>query len=111
MALATNHSPRARAERVLGLAVHPKALDRLFELCPEASVRVRHLQLWDPMDHWYERANGKIVPNITRVTEVQIDVPQEGVALAFAECHPEDNYVRRRGIELAFRRALKLVPK
>lgn len=100
-----------KAAMALGSAVHPAALDRLFELCPEAVVRVRHQSLGVLGATWYERANGAVVPYAFRTTVVQIDLARGDVVYGRARCHPEDNYDRRKGIELAFRRALKRVPR
>lgn len=83
--------------RILGKAVHPNALRRLHELWPNAVVRVLH---------------GEEFPGQVRGTTVRIyerpGVPG-GPVYGVAICHPNDQWDRRRGIELAFRRALAQV--
>jgi hypothetical protein len=81
-----------RAEKVLGKAVHPDALNRLFELWPKAKVEVKHYGL-------RHRKRG------TRVT---ITFGAKSVH-GFAECSLDDQYERKRGIQLAFQRALQKV--
>jgi hypothetical protein len=90
---------RQRAELVLGNAVHPAALDRLFELWPTAHVVVRHsLQFNDG------------VP--IKVTHIEVWDRPPGEAgpypeLGIAKCRLDvDSWERRRGIGLAFKRAL-----
>ena len=98
---------QARNARVLGKAVHPKALARLHELWPDAIVKVYHdrvgrgpkyPQAW----HYVRRTRVHIIPSTPG-----------GAATATGEvvCHSEDTFNRRRGIELAFRRELKAVPQ
>ncbi len=87
-------SPREKAERCLGKAVHPKALDRLFELAPEAEVGVHHhVSTWD----------GR------QITTVTIGLPVGHEIHATAKVHPRDQFRRRYGIDLAFRRGLRKV--
>lgn len=100
--------PRQLAARVLGKAVHPFAVNRLFELWPEAQVAVRHGET---------RHDGADL----RFTEVEI---WEGERTAGtdpgswagvntrhvtrrATCHPADPFDRRTGIRLAFDRCLR----
>jgi hypothetical protein len=91
-----------RAQRVLGKAVHPGAIDRLYELWPEAIVYVQHGENRAPGDRMSGPA---IVTRWTRVTIVRSSAKlYEVVGEAF--CHPNDRYDRKRGIELAFKRAL-----
>jgi len=93
--LADKVQPSARelAERVLGKAVHPQAIDRLFELEPDAEVEVEH-------------APAGMRP---RFTVVRIGRKEGRLQLAAAEatCSPSDQFDRRRGIRLAFGRALR----
>lgn len=85
-----------KASRALGKAVHPEALNRLFELCPTAFVKVVHRHYLPGADRWTEV---RIYPN-----------PDGGVPVqASAIPHPNDQYNRRYGIDLAFRRALRKV--
>jgi hypothetical protein len=99
----------ARNRRVLGKAVHPLALVRLHELWPQARVFVRH--------HWTEPTPEESLEGSTgrRITVVWIvkhpddpDSPHRG-GRAFK--HPSDPWDRRRGIALAFNRALKDVSR
>lgn len=88
-----------RAHRVLGRAVHTKAIRRLFELWPQADVSVV-----------YSRYDGR------RTTVVEIKPYPEatdwaGIARGEAHCDQADQFVRRVGIDLAFRRALRKVPR
>jgi hypothetical protein len=57
-------------------------------------------------------------PNPERITRVWIDIDGDheafqrsraGWVCGTATCHPEDNFDRRKGIDLAFRRALTAV--
>jgi hypothetical protein len=94
----------------LGKAVHPYALMRLHELYPYARVTVR--QIATPIElpfgsHRMDASSYYAHPE--HETVVYIDPPGdrsgdvvEGVAI----CHPLDNYDRRKGIHLAFTRAL-----
>jgi hypothetical protein len=101
-----------RNRRILGKAVHPAALSRLHELFPDAIVKVRHeatpIEL--PVDtrrigkHYYREPSHE--------TFVYIDLDGDkrpgGTIFGTAICHHEDNFDRRKGIELAFRRALDI---
>lgn len=108
----------AKAAHTLGCAVHRGALERLYELFPEATVTVEHETMRVPlasdtpirMDGPRDRAQHS--------TRVWIDLEGDwqpgcgrrrpGHAIfADAVCHPDDNFDRRKGIELAFRRALE----
>lgn len=85
---------RQKAWKVLGYAVHPAALNRLFELAPEAIVRVRHNRTWHD----------------ARQTVVYIQwVPGNRLCTKYGAvtCHSSDQYVKRVGIDKAFRQALK----
>lgn len=100
----------ARNSRVLGKAVHPAALRRLHELFPDARVRVQHESHLRELPAGSQRMSRRCYPNPERETYVYIDVDGEqrpgGTLFALATCHPEDNFNRRKGIEIAFRRAL-----
>lgn len=93
-------SARESVERTVGKAVHPMALDRLMELWPEAFVEVRQYP-----------NRGQTVVRIYNHRP-----PRDGSgdrtleeAAREAACHPDDQFSRRRGITLAFGRALRLV--
>lgn len=93
-----------RLRRALGSAVHSGAVKRLLELWPDASLEVRHFD---------SRYDGEPL----RVTEIDIwdcrpDMEQAGrrSVRGRAECMVAyDQWDRRRGIDLAFRRALRRV--
>lgn len=92
--------PLHLADRVLGNAVHPNALDRLFEIWPDAHVEVQH----DPPN---TRGRG------TRITIYAFDpatasagVPPAQVKGAVTTWH-RDQFVRKVGTRTAFQRALK----
>lgn len=86
-----------RNARVLGKAVHPAALKRLHQLWPEAVVKVRHGgNAGSGQRYW------------TRVTILRSG-PGTGSVYAVATCAPEDGFNRKYGVDLAFRRALKMV--
>ncbi len=98
----------AKAAHTLGRAVHRDALARLFELHPKAVVHVEHKALARPLP-WGSRRMGRMnYATPERITLIQIDLDgtMRTVAYGKAKCHPEDNFNRRTGIELAFRRAL-----
>lgn len=85
---------REKAKSALGKAVHPAALNRLFELYPEAIVRVRHNVTW----------------HHGRQTVVYIQwKPDNELCTKYGAvtCHSDDQYVKRVGIDKAFRQALK----
>jgi hypothetical protein len=85
-----------RNRRVLGKAVHAGALMRLHELWPEAHVFLQH------------HGTGMRRRQNTRVViRASADSPFGVEGWAF--CAPGDQFDRRRGIELAFRRALAKV--
>lgn len=101
---------RERNARVLGKAVHPDALARLHELFPEAHVSVQHESYVRELPHGEMRMGRRCYPNPERETHVLIELgdgypPIMGTAF----CHPLDNFDRRKGIQLAFRRALDAV--
>jgi hypothetical protein len=101
-----------RNARVLGKAVHPRALLRLHELWPHARVFVRHTWMqpspgetfpWDERDR---RGRGR---RVTAVAIVQDGEPDALQFVGFAVKHPNDRWDRKRGIRLAFDRALRAV--
>lgn len=94
--------PRQLAARVLGAAVHPFAVNRLYELWPQAHVMVHHYpEAGQTVVRIYDRR-----PADTLGENVGIqDVARE------AACSDEDQFSRKMGIRLAFGRALKAVPR
>lgn len=84
------------ATKVLGNAVHRGALKRLFELWPEAKVEVKHYRY---------RYGEQVRPKATRVTIVY---GARGVH-GHSECGHGDQFSRKTGIQIAFRRALQKV--
>lgn len=111
------NSPKAHNRRALGRAVHPAALDRLHELFPDATVTVEHVIYRVPLAPDAPVRMGGPRDRRQHATRVWIDLegdwqPNQGVSrpsssiYADASCHPDDNFDRRKGIELAFRRAL-----
>ena len=88
--------------KVLGGAVHRKAIDRLFELWPEASIHVAR----------YTASNDGVPLKVT-VVEVYRFNPEdnrEGMATVYgrARCRLDtDTFNRHYGLDLAFRRALR----
>lgn len=105
---------REKAGHVLGKAVHPAALDRLYEIWPNAFVEVLHERIADDTKPW--RMDQSIPTK--RVTEVVIyatgfheGLPMPEARTGRAVCHPNDNFERRQGIKMAFDRAFKQVPR
>lgn len=101
-------TPRERAERVLGKAVHPQALDRLFEIWPEAIVTVKHDEV--------PRGVGPDFGARLWLRRTVVDILQRkgaekttGHVARNAYCHSSDQFNRKTGINLAFRRALREV--
>lgn len=97
-------SPRERVERTLGKAVHPRAIDRLFELWPHAEVEVKH------SDGRHDGVNLKITHvNIRKLPRGNAPNEQTfGRAYCRLDC---DQWSRRRGISLAFNRAMHGIPR
>lgn len=99
---------KRRNKAVLGAAVHPNALARLHELYPYARITVRHISADVPLNPT------KFDDTRTRKewhTEIEIDLDghdDAGWAHGYAFCHPDDAFDRKRGITLAFRRALNM---
>lgn len=102
---AVTPSARDRVEKVLGKAVHPLAIDRLLVLWPDVHVEVTH------SDGYHDGVRSKV----TRVSLFDRDPngPEVGEqATGEARCRLDhDNWVKRRGITLAFNRAMKQVPR
>lgn len=108
------YTPRERAEARLGKAADPRALDRLFELWPGARVEVRHKTVYRGVPFSADR-----IP--LRCTTVEVwegeknDEPGSWADVNFrhvlreAVCHSGDRFVRRTGVELAFRKCLQAV--
>lgn len=99
----------ARNANVLGKAVHPDALHRLHELFPDARVTVRQIATPLELPHGTQRMGNRYYAKPEHETHVVIELLGLGrnrVVEGFAICHPLDNYDRRRGIALAFTRAL-----
>lgn len=108
-----NKSPRALAARILGYAVHPYAVDRLFEVWPEAQVEVRHDRVWrgipfkgnrrqlrrTVVEIWEGEKNPKPLPKGQK--------PNHRHVTRQAICAAEDTFERAKGIDIAFRRALR----
>lgn len=102
----------ARNANVLGRAVHPAALRRLHELFPNARVFVRHEATPVELPHGTQRISRRFYQRPSHETRVYIYLdgdrrPGETI-FGTATCHHEDNFDRRKGIELAFRRALDI---
>lgn len=104
----------ARNRGVLGKAVHPAALVRLHELYPNARVSVRHFADAIELPKGSMRFGNRYYREPEHETIVYIDVTGEGrpgtgdKVYGSATCHPLDNYDRRKGIALAFTRALDM---
>lgn len=88
----------AAIQKVVGEGVKPRAVERLLQLWPDARVKVSHSKpITSRMGRW------------TEVVITESDDPEARCVAAVAACHPNDNYERRRGISIAFLRALKAV--
>jgi len=103
---------RERNARVLGKAVHPAALARLHELYPNARVSVEHEATPVELPHGTQKMSRRFYQRPSHETRVFIDLDGDGrpgaPIFGTATCHHEDNFDRRKGIELAFRRALDI---
>jgi hypothetical protein len=98
-----------QVRKVLGRAVHPKAIDRLLELWPEAYVEVTHYSArHDGVPLRCTRVHIWSGPSPTRTNSERPTGSERrtGTARCRLDC---DVWDRRRGIDLAFRRALKKV--
>jgi len=96
--LADKVQPSARelADRVLGKAVHPAAVDRLFAVWPEAIVEVTH-------------SPATMEPRFT-VVSIKRDAEAaktDGHVTREATCSSLDQFDRRAGIRIAFDRCLR----
>lgn len=92
---------RARAEQVLGKGVHPAAVERLFEVWPEAQVAVAHerelrAHSYTYVEVWIGNKSARDKPHGLHVTRN-------------AKCHPDDQFNRRTGVRIAFDRCLREV--
>lgn len=103
---------KERNARVLGKAVHPAALARLHELFPSARVNVEHEATPVELPHGTQKMSRRFYQRPSHETRVFIDLDGDkrpgGTIFGTATCHHEDNFDRRKGIELAFRRALDI---
>lgn len=97
----------------LGKAVHPGALQRLHELYPYARVSVR--QIATPVElpkgtiRRMDASSFYAKPEHETVVYIDLEGKREAGAAVVegrAICHPLDNFDRRKGIHLAFTRAL-----
>jgi len=113
-----------RSRKVLGRAVHPSAVhpnavQRLHELFPKATITVEHtvyrvplaadtpLKLDGPRDR--EQHATRVWIDLEGDWEPNCGKPRPSSAIfADATCHPDDRFDRRKGIELAFKRALDM---
>lgn len=106
MTTTTDSYAHYRIQRVLGSGVHPKAITRLLELWPRATVSVRH---------------GMLRPDGRRLTTVTVTINPcvaervkmfgftGGIVCRHATCAKGDQFSRRYGIKLAFERCLREV--
>lgn len=103
---------KERNARVLGKAVHPAALARLHELFPKARVNVEHEATPVELPPGTQKMSRRFYQRPSHETRVFIDLDGDkrpgGTIFGTATCHHEDNFDRRKGIELAFRRALDI---
>lgn len=104
-----------RSRKVLGKAVHPDAILRFHELFPDATITVEHVVYRVPLEPGTAKMDGPTYRE-QHATRVWIDLEGDwepncgkqrpsSAIYADATCHPDDNFNRRKGIELAFRRA------
>lgn len=101
--------PRKYAEQVLGSAATSEQLDELFRLHAAAHPVVTHTVIDEKM------IRGELWHNI-KLTIVEFwshnpnsipDGPTSTIAKGQAFCSPDDQWNRRRGVEVAFGRALR----
>lgn len=99
---------RDRNSATLGAAVHPMALARLHQLFPDARVKVRHETTEVPRHS--RMSDYRVLPEHETRVYVDLDGNDNPSATIFGKaiCHPADNYDRRKGIDVAFRRALDI---
>ena len=89
---------RQLAARVLGEAVHPFAVNRLFDLLANPIVEVHH-------------APPKMLPRWTIVKIKAEGTGDKVYGLGEATCAEGDQFNRKVGIRIAFDRALRAVPR
>jgi len=105
---------RARNQAKTGCAVHPMAMARLHQLFPAARVTVRHETASVELpygSHRMDASNYYAQPEHKTLVYIDLDGNGKSIIFGKAICHPADNYDRRRGIEIAFRRALDIARK
>lgn len=106
-------SPREYAERALGKAASSEQLDELFRLHPTAHPIVVHERVW------IETAKGNVRRPSTTVAIIPDrpgwpDLPRGDIlAQGQAICNVDsgDQFSKRRGVEIAFGRALTQLRK
>lgn len=104
-----NLPPRQYAEQVLGRAVSAEQLERLFDLHAAAHPVVTHdvvaeVELGGEWWHNIKRCTVEILDHNPSTFE---GPPAATIARGRALCSPEDQWNRRRGVTIAFGRALK----
>lgn len=104
---------RVLAGRVLGKAVHPEAINRLFEVWPEAQVEVRHDRTWRGIPFTGKRVQlRRTTVEVWEGEKNPIPLPKDQAAnyrhiTREAVCHPDDTFRRSDGIRIAFDRCLR----
>jgi hypothetical protein len=109
-------SSREKSERALGKAVHPAAIQRLYEIFPDAEVQVLHGSsphpllpdgvTWGDLDVRPVRRFSEEEPRY-RWTTVTVSTPDGDVLANTVSFYPPVQFSRRRGVSFAFRRLLK----
>lgn len=97
-------SLREKSERALGRAAHPAAIQRLYEIVPDAEVSVVHGEGIDT------RSTGRRfsqAPLKTRYTTVTVSTPGGDLVADTAWFYRPVQFDRRQGIKFAFARVLK----
>lgn len=96
------------AKRVLGKAVHPAAIERLFDVWPEAQVEVWHDWVWrtDPFTQ-ERRQTRRTVVEIWEGERNPVNPSHTRRVQREALVHPDDNFERKTGIRVAFDRCLR----
>lgn len=90
----------------LGSAVHPRALWRLHELFPFALVNVQHITHQVPLGS-YRMDGPRFRPEHETAVLIYLEGDREGACVGGESvCHPDDTFDRRKGITLAYARAL-----
>lgn len=96
--------PPRDLSKVLGKAPHPRAINRMVQIWPKAYVNVEHgTTRHDGTDYRYTRV---FIYEFDPKTDDDA-TPTPRLIQGLARCHPSDQFCRRKGIELAFRRALR----